>query len=166
MEQTNLRQTSPIYQTQQYFSLSRAIDGPALPSLNDIGTQQSAPTQAMIADTEWIMDFFHTYPNAHAAYLVMPAAKSRIAGYFFLSADPNPLSYNNAPHNTPILVECHALKNVVCSAAEGECDGLFHNAQNAVIIRNILQALGHPQQATKIKLTTALQIHLYMHQSD
>eukprot|EP00957_Ditylum_brightwellii_P134865 10282321-Ditylum_brightwellii.AAC.1 len=65
---------------------------------------------------EWIMDFFHTYPNARlsffagdmqlrvdsdAAYLVMPAAKSRIAGYFFLSTDPNPLNYNNAPYNAP-----------------------------------------------------------------
>eukprot|EP00957_Ditylum_brightwellii_P115020 8773230-Ditylum_brightwellii.AAC.1 len=69
---------------------SRAIDGPALPALNNIGMQQSAPTQAMIADTEWIMDFFHVYSNAYAAYLVMPAVKSRIASYFFLSTDPNP----------------------------------------------------------------------------
>eukprot|EP00957_Ditylum_brightwellii_P016534 1242974-Ditylum_brightwellii.AAC.1 len=66
------------------------------------------------------MDFFHTYPNANlhflagdmqlrvdsdAAYLVMPAAKSRIDGYFFLLADPNHLNYNNDPHNAPILVE-------------------------------------------------------------
>eukprot|EP00957_Ditylum_brightwellii_P143388 10923505-Ditylum_brightwellii.AAC.1 len=108
--------------------------------------QQSAPIQAIIADTEWIMDFFHTYPNAHlhffagnvqlrvdsdAAYLVMPTAKSSIAGYFFLSVDPNPLNYNNSPHYAPTLVEYCALKNVVCSAAEAECGGLFHNAQNA-----------------------------------
>eukprot|EP00957_Ditylum_brightwellii_P114873 8760369-Ditylum_brightwellii.AAC.1 len=105
-----------IVRTFLYYS--RAIDGPALPALNNIGTQQSAPTQATIAYTEWIMDFFHTHPNARlhffagdmqlcidsdAAYLVMPTAKSRIAGYFFLSADPNPLNYNNAPHNAPIL---------------------------------------------------------------
>eukprot|EP00957_Ditylum_brightwellii_P207198 15351931-Ditylum_brightwellii.AAC.1 len=82
--------------------------------------------------------------NSDAAYLVMPAAKSPITSYFFLSTDPNPLNYNNAPHNAPILVECRALKNVVCSVAEAECSGLFHNAQNEFIIRNILQALGHP----------------------
>eukprot|EP00957_Ditylum_brightwellii_P181580 13831161-Ditylum_brightwellii.AAC.1 len=75
----------------------------------------------------------------------MPAAKSQITSYFFLSADPNPLNYNNTPHNAPILVKRRILKNAICSAAEAECGRLFHNAQNAVIIRNILQALGHPQ---------------------
>eukprot|EP00957_Ditylum_brightwellii_P208528 15357882-Ditylum_brightwellii.AAC.1 len=159
-----MKQIQSIVRTVLYYS--RAIDRPALPALNDIGTQQSTPTQAMIADTEWIMDSFHTYPDAHlqffagdmqlhvnsdAAYLVMPAAKSCIVGYFFLSADPNPLNYNNAPHNALMLVKCCTLKNVICSAAETECNGLFHNAQNTVTIRSILQALSHPQQATKIK---------------
>eukprot|EP00957_Ditylum_brightwellii_P167190 12727205-Ditylum_brightwellii.AAC.1 len=114
---------------------SRAIDRPALPALNNIGTQQSAPTQATISDNEWIMDFFHTYLNArlrffardmqlyidlNAAYLVTPTAKSCITGYYFFSTDPNPLNYNNAPHNAPILVECGTLKNIICSAAEAE----------------------------------------------
>eukprot|EP00957_Ditylum_brightwellii_P059200 4492899-Ditylum_brightwellii.AAC.1 len=40
---------------------------------------------------------------------------------------------------------------MVCSAAEAECGGLFHNVQNAVMICIILEALGHPQKATKIK---------------
>eukprot|EP00957_Ditylum_brightwellii_P198853 15157446-Ditylum_brightwellii.AAC.1 len=48
--------------------------------------------------------------NSDAAYLVMSAAKSCIAGYFFLSADSNPLDYNNAPHNAPILVKFCALQ--------------------------------------------------------
>eukprot|EP00957_Ditylum_brightwellii_P152258 11591844-Ditylum_brightwellii.AAC.1 len=113
-----MKQMQPIVGS--FLHYSRAIDGPALPALNNIGTQQSAPNQAMIADTEWIMDFFHTYLNARlcffakdmqlrvnsdAAYLVMPAAKSRIAGYFFLSVDLDPFNYNIAPHNVPILVE-------------------------------------------------------------
>eukprot|EP00957_Ditylum_brightwellii_P107298 8187315-Ditylum_brightwellii.AAC.1 len=75
----------------------------------------------------------------------MPGAKSHIAGSFYLVADSNPLNYNKAPYNAPILVECWAIKNVVCLAAEAECGGLFHNTQNAVMIRNILQALNHPQ---------------------
>eukprot|EP00957_Ditylum_brightwellii_P017728 1335421-Ditylum_brightwellii.AAC.1 len=41
----------------------------SFPSLNDIGTQQSTPTQAMIADNEWIMDFFYTYPNIRLCFL-------------------------------------------------------------------------------------------------
>eukprot|EP00957_Ditylum_brightwellii_P142680 10871642-Ditylum_brightwellii.AAC.1 len=122
-----------IVKTFLYYS--RSIDGPALPALNNISTQQSALTQATITDTEWIMDFFHTYPNARlhffardmqlcidsdAAYLVMPGAKSHIVGYFFLSAYPKPLN-NNASHNVLILVKCCALKNAVCSVAEAEC---------------------------------------------
>eukprot|EP00957_Ditylum_brightwellii_P187965 14310898-Ditylum_brightwellii.AAC.1 len=82
----------------------------------------------------------------------MPGVKSHIAGYFYLAAGPNPLKYNKAPHNAPILVECQAIKNAVYSAAEAECSGLFHSTQNAVMIRNILQALNHQQQATKIKM--------------
>eukprot|EP00957_Ditylum_brightwellii_P186957 14238067-Ditylum_brightwellii.AAC.1 len=98
-----MKQIQSIVGTFLYYS--RAIDRPVLPALNDISTQQSALTQATIADTEWIMDFFHTYHNvclcffvgdmqlridSDAAYLVMSAAKSFIVGYFFLSADPNP----------------------------------------------------------------------------
>eukprot|EP00957_Ditylum_brightwellii_P031168 2362140-Ditylum_brightwellii.AAC.1 len=75
----------------------------------------------------------------------MPGAKSCIAGYFYLVADPNHLNYNKAPHNAPILVECQAIKNVVCTLAEAECSRLFHNAYNSVMIQNILQALDHPQ---------------------
>eukprot|EP00957_Ditylum_brightwellii_P210636 15365206-Ditylum_brightwellii.AAC.1 len=55
------KQLQSIVGTFLYYS--RAIDGPALPALNDINTQQSTPTQATITDTKWIMDFFHTYPN-------------------------------------------------------------------------------------------------------
>eukprot|EP00957_Ditylum_brightwellii_P059133 4487043-Ditylum_brightwellii.AAC.1 len=83
--------------------------------------------------------------NSDVAYLIMPGSKSCIAGYFYCAADPNPLSYNKLSHNAPILVECWTNKNVVCSAAEAKCSGLFHNAQNAIMIQNILQVLDHPQ---------------------
>ena len=53
--------------------------------------------------------------------------------------------------DAPILTECITLKNVVCSAAEAECAGLFHNCQKAVEIRRILQALGHKQTPTLVK---------------
>ena len=49
------------------------------------------------------------------------------------------------------MTECVTLKNVVCSAAEAECGGLFHNCQKAIEIRRILTALGHPQQKTEVK---------------
>eukprot|EP00957_Ditylum_brightwellii_P044286 3360207-Ditylum_brightwellii.AAC.1 len=81
--------------------------------------------------------------DSDVAYMVMPGSKSCFTGYFFLASHPHLLNYCSAPHNSPILVECRALKNVVCSAAEAECGGLFHNVQNAVMIRIILEALGH-----------------------
>eukprot|EP00957_Ditylum_brightwellii_P180573 13755131-Ditylum_brightwellii.AAC.1 len=90
---------------------SRALEGPALPALNNISTQQSAPIKLTINDANWMMDFFHTYPNVKLRFFV--GAKSCIAGYFYLAAGPNPLNYNKAPHNMPILVECLAIKNVV-----------------------------------------------------
>eukprot|EP00957_Ditylum_brightwellii_P020514 1546689-Ditylum_brightwellii.AAC.1 len=87
-----MNQIQSIIGTSLYYS--NAIDGPALLALNNIDMQQSAPTQATIVDAKWIMDFFHTYPNAvlsfftgsmqlrvdsDAAYLVVPAVKSHIA---------------------------------------------------------------------------------------
>ena len=36
-------------------------------------------------------------------------------------------------------------------AAEAKCGGLFHNAHVALGIRRTLEAIGHPQQLTKIK---------------
>ena len=87
--------------------------------------------------------------DSDAAYLVMPQAKSRIAGYFYM---------NNSPSSTPltvlngaILVECKTLRHVVASAAEAETAGIFHNAQIAIPLCHILISLGHPQPPTLIK---------------
>ena len=86
--------------------------------------------------------------NSDAAYLVVPGAKIRYAGHFYLKAHPHRLNYNKAPHNAAVHTECKILKNIVCSAAEAECGGLFHNAQAALGIRHTLEAIGHPQRAT------------------
>eukprot|EP00957_Ditylum_brightwellii_P211678 15366461-Ditylum_brightwellii.AAC.1 len=105
---------------------AQVIDGIALPALNDIGNQQSKPTKNTTKDTSWLMDYFHTCPNAHqrffasdmqlhvdsnAAYLVMPGAKSCFVGYFYLASHPHPLNYNGTLHTAPILVECYILKS-------------------------------------------------------
>eukprot|EP00957_Ditylum_brightwellii_P159422 12135412-Ditylum_brightwellii.AAC.1 len=89
--------------------------------------------------------------DSNAAYLVMPSTKSCFTSYFYLASMPHSLNYNIAPYNAPILVDCCALKNIVCSTVEAEYGGLFHNAQLAVIIHAILQAIGHPQGPTKNK---------------
>eukprot|EP00957_Ditylum_brightwellii_P064093 4862119-Ditylum_brightwellii.AAC.1 len=112
------------------------------------------------------MDYLATYPNAvlcffagsmqlhvdsDAAYLVVNGTKSCIAGYIYCASNPHTLNYNKKPHNVPILIECRTLKHVVCSAVDAECGALFHNSQTAMGLYNALEAIGHPQQPTRIK---------------
>ena len=144
----------------------RALETPTLVALNDIGHQQSSPTKNTLKETNWLMDFLAHHPNAKirffagnmqlavdsdAAYLVSPGAKSRYAGHFYLESKPNPKNPHKAPHNAAIHTECKTLRNVVCSAAEAECGGLFNNAQVALTIRRTLEAIGHPQRTTRVK---------------
>ena len=140
----------------------RALDGTILPALNSISTQQAQPMEQTKKKHQRLLDYLNTYPNiclrfhasdmilkidSDAAYLVLPKAKSRIAGYFQLS--------NQLPipplHNAHILIEYRGLRHVVCSSSEAETAGLFQNAQVALPIRRLLIEIGHPQPATPIK---------------
>ena len=141
---------------------ARAIDCTILPALNDIGMQQSKPTQHTWNACQRLLDYVNTYQNVairyhasdmilrvdtDAAYLVLPKAKSRIAGYFYLGTN----NKNATIVNGAILIECKTLRHVVASAAEAETAGLFYNAQRAIPIRRILEALNHVQPPTPIK---------------
>ena len=134
-----------------------------LPSLNNISSQQAHPTTQVKEKLQTLMDYANTYPNIYfryyasnmqlhvdtdAAYLVLPKARSRIAGYFRLLGQDTTI-YD---HNGAILIECKTLRNVVTSAAEVETHGIFHNAKQTLPIRHILTELGHKQlQPTPIK---------------
>ena len=74
--------------------------------------------------------------NSDAAYLVLPQARSRLAGHFFLSS--NVMSTRIVRPNGPILTERKTINHVVSSAVEAETANLFHNAQAAHPIRYIL----------------------------
>ena len=87
--------------------------------------------------------------DSDAAYLVLPNAKSRIAGYFQLNEHLDRILYPNI--NGAILVEYKILKHIVLSAAEAKKAGLFHNAQVSIPICHILEHLGHPKPPTPIK---------------
>ena len=143
---------------------ARAIDSTMLQALNEIASQQACPTQYTLQKCRRLLDYATTYPNAKirfyasdmtlhvdsdAAYLVLPKARSRIAGHYSLGT-PRKLPTNPIP-NGSILIECKTLRHVVASAAEAEVGGLFHNAQMAIPIRNMLEQLGHPQPPTPIK---------------
>ena len=145
----------------------RGVDPCILPACNEIGTQQSAPTMRTHAATNMLMDYLCTYPSAtiryhasdmclhidsDAAYLVLPKARSRGAGHFFLSDRPSPSNIKPSPTpNGPILTECQTLRNVMASAAEAETQMIFHCGRAAVPIRTTLAEMGHPQPPSTIK---------------
>ena len=105
------------------------------------------------------------FVDSNAAYLVLPNAKSRVAGYFYLSSTP---PANESPNvNAPILVICKTLRSVVASVAEAETAGVFINAQLALPIRHTLESLGHVQPPIPIKSdnsTTTGFVHGNIHQ--
>ena len=133
--------------TGTFLYYARALDFTMLTALNDIGTTQAKPTEYTLDETQQLMDYAATYPNvtvryyasdmklfvdSNAAYLVLPNAKSRVAGYFYLSSTP---PENESPMvNAPILVICKTLRSVVASVAEAETAGVFLNAQLALPI--------------------------------
>ena len=147
---------------------ARAIDGSLLPALNEISASQANPTVSTEQKLDHLLAFAKTHRNtslrfhasdmclhidSDAAYLVMPNARSRFAGYYHLSSYP-PSSLSDTteiPLNAPILIECKTIRHVVASAAEAETSGLFHNAQTGLILRQLLYDLGHPQPATPLK---------------
>ena len=68
--------------------------------------------------------------DSDTSYLVMPQARSRIAGYYQLLNYPT----KAGDINSPLLIECKTLSNVVALAAEAEMGALYHNAQTSIPI--------------------------------
>jgi hypothetical protein len=91
-----------------------------------------------------------------ASYLSAPKARSRAGGYFFLGIipqDSEPKIINGAIHIT-----CPILKLVAASAAEAKLGALFLNAQEAKVLRLVLEELGHPQPSTPIHINNTTEI--------
>lgn len=164
----NPQQTTRIQRiTGSLLYYARGVEYTMQPGLNELGTTQAKPTDFSNMEANQLLDYIATYPNAtirfyasdmvlhidsDAAYLVLPNAKSRVAGYFYLSdKPPPPPAIPNPKPNGAILVECCSLKNTTTSAAETETAGVFHNAQVAIPIRIALEELGHPQPPTPLK---------------
>ena len=175
---TERRHLQSIVGTLLYYG--RAIDYTILPALNDIARQQAKPTVTTMIRVRQLLDYVGTYPttflryhssamilhvDSDAAYLVLPEAKSRIAGFYWLSSIPHP--QQQPPLNAGVLVECKTIRHVVASAAEAEVAGIFLNAQQIIPIRRILHALGHVQPPTPVKTDNSTAngfIHNNIHQ--
>ncbi len=114
--------------------------------MNEISTQQSAPTQHTKNLCHQLLDYLATYRNAtirfnasDAAYLVLPKVRSRIAGHYYFTNWQDDYSKGNITSNGPFHTECKALRRVVSSAAEAETGGAFENSLNLVSIRRICE---------------------------
>jgi hypothetical protein len=167
-EKTRIQQ---IVGTFLYYA--RVVDCTMLAAINDIASEQSAPTQATAEKLVQFLNYAATHPDAivrftksqmtlyvhsDASYLSAPKARSRVGGHFYLSnkpVDPNKAPVTMPPNNGAVHTECKTMRVVVASATEAEMGGLFHCGQAAVPLRNALIEMGHPQPPTPIQTDNA-----------
>ena len=77
--------------------------------------------------------------------LVLPKARSRGAGYFYLSDKLNNTSQIPKPNpNGPILTECITLRNIMSSIAEERFSTIHGNGKLAISVRTDIVEIGHP----------------------
>jgi hypothetical protein len=150
---------------------ARAVDSTMLVAIGEITTQQAKGTQATMQSITQLLNYCATHPAASiryiasdmclhidsdASYLSVSKARSRVAGFHYLSSkprDPNKAPSSTdppPPANGAILTPCHIMREVVSSAAEAELGGLFYNGKEACPIRITLEELGYPQPPTVI----------------
>jgi hypothetical protein len=156
----------PIQQIDGSFLFcARAVNPTIFMALSAIAPQQSAPTEETLAHVNQFLDYIWTHTDAKihyrasnmilnvhsdASYLSAPKAQSHAGGYFFLGSipqDSEPIIINGDTHIT-----CTILKLVAASAAEAKLGALFLNAQEAKVLRLVLEELGHPQPPAPIHI--------------
>ena len=151
-----------------YYAL--AIDNTMLVALGTIAGQQANPTTATMAAADWLLDYAATHPlaklryttsgmqlyaHSDASYLSEAHARSRAAGYYYLSdkpLDPTLPPATPPPLNGALHVVSKIMRNVLGSAAEAEIAAAYLTARESVPIRTTLAELGHPQSPTPIQV--------------
>jgi hypothetical protein len=166
LDKVQTKRVQKVAGTWLYYA--RAVDPTILPALNEISNSQAKPTIVTGKACDHLMDYLATHPNAtiryyasdmvlytvsDAAYLVLPNARSRCSGLFYLSNIPTTNPPNPKP-NGPVHVLCKTIRTVAASAAEAETGGLFLNGQEAVPIITALEEMGHKQPPTGTPLET------------
>ncbi|GAX19836.1 hypothetical protein FisN_11Lu298 [Fistulifera solaris] len=141
-----------------------AVDCSLLPAVGTLATQQAHATEHTVEAITQLLNYCATHPDAtirfqasdmilhiesDASYLSETKARSRAAGYHYLSSKQTTTD-TPPPFNGPIAVHSTILKEVVSSAAEAELAALFYNGKEACPIRTALEEMNHPQPATPI----------------
>jgi hypothetical protein len=155
LDKNGIHRVQSISGTFLYYG--RGCDPCIIPAINEIASEQAAPTTDTCETTHMLLDYLHTYPNAvlryyasdmilkitsDAAYLIQPKARSRAAVHYHLGW------HNSDRVNGDLDVLCQTIKNVVLSAAEAETGGIYIGGKHACPIRAALTELGHTQPAT------------------
>jgi hypothetical protein len=146
----------------------RAIDCTLLAAIGTIACQQSKPTTRTVDAIVRLLNYVASNPDgsvkyiasdmilwveSDASYLSESKARSRFAGFHYLSSCPHPDRPPQPddpppPLNGAINVPSKILREIVSSAGEAELAGLFYNGKEAVPERTTLEELGHPQPPT------------------
>jgi hypothetical protein len=150
---------------------ARAVDSTLLVAISALSSEQTKSTEATMQKITHLLNYCATHPEAtvrfhrsdmilhvesDASYLSESKARSRAAGYFYLSCAPNHPSKASSPAdaappiNGAITVLCNIMREVLSSASEAELAALYYNARESVSIRHALEEMGHPQPATAI----------------
>jgi hypothetical protein len=122
-----------------------AVDSTMLATIGSIATQQASATKQTMKAIVQLLNYCATHPDAvrrysasdmvlhiksDASYLSAAKARSRAAGYHFLSDRPSdPLDPTSAPPmaNGAINVLCTVMHEVLASTAAAELAALFHS---------------------------------------
>ena len=120
------------------------MDGTMLPDLNDIGNKQTRSTEETYDQTQKLMNYAATYPDAFvrlyasdmilristdASYLVLSKVRSQLVGYIYMGNTTKCKALNSV-----ILIVCKTIKHDASSVAEAETGATFHNAHTSVPI--------------------------------
>jgi hypothetical protein len=123
---------------------ARAVDSTMLAAIGTLASQQASGTQHTMRGITHLLNYCASHPDAvvrfvasdmilhvesDASYLSEPKARSRAAGYYYLSNMPTTPPSATTPQptaNGAINILCQILREVVSSAAEAELAALFH----------------------------------------
>jgi hypothetical protein len=164
LDPNGITRVQEILGTLLYYA--RAVDGTLLVTIGNLATQQSKATTTTMNGITHLLNYCATHPDAvvrysasdmilttdsDASYLTAPKARSRAAGYHYLSDMPKlvPKADDPMPRtNGAVNILCQIMREVLSSAAEAELAALFHNCKEACPMRTTLEEMGHPQPAT------------------
>ncbi|KAI2498397.1 Reverse transcriptase (RNA-dependent DNA polymerase) [Fragilaria crotonensis] len=141
---------------------ARAVDSTLLTAIGELATEQAGGTKTTMDKLAQLLNYCATHPDAtvrftasdmllaiesDASYLSVVKARSRAAGYFYLTNKTTARNAGFKP-NGAVHVLCQIMREVLSSAAEAELGALFHNGKEACPLRIALDEMGHPQPAT------------------